>query len=101
MYGAYLNISVANAPADAPRSAWDVVGSVCEDTDRFAEKRMLPDLHVGDVLVIHDVGAHGHSMGYQYSGRLRCAEYLLHQDGTAEMIRRAETPEDYFETMVF
>ena len=77
-----------------------MVGAVCEDTDRFAENRKLPELRVGDVLLIHDAGAHGHSMGYNYGGRLRCGEYLLRQDGSFMMIRRAETAADYLKTQI-
>ena len=101
MYGAYHHVSVAGQEGALERSPWDVVGAVCEATDRFAENRKLPELHPGDVLVIHDAGAHGHSMGYNYGGRLRCAEYLLRQDGTEKKIRRAETTADYLDTMLF
>ena len=100
MYGAYHHISVAGQEGVKERHPWDVVGSVCENTDKFAWNRMLPDLKQGDVLLIHDSGAHGHSMGYQYGGRLRCGEYLLTSSGV-KMIRRAETPEDYFAAMCF
>lgn len=101
MYDAYHHITVAGMEGATDRENWDVVGTVCENTDKFAENRALPRLQEGDVLVIHDVGAHGHSMGYQYGGRLRCAEYLLRQDGGVELIRRAETTADYLSTMVF
>lgn len=100
MYGAYHHISVAGKEGDTERTPWDVVGAVCEDTDRFAENRMLPALQVGDVLLIHDTGAHGHGMGYNYGGRLRCSEYLLRRNGEIEMIRRAETTADYLATQV-
>lgn len=101
MYGAYHHVSVAGHDGADEWENWDVVGTVCENTDKFAENRPLPALHEGDVLVIHDVGAHGHSMGYQYGGRLRCGEYLLHEDGKIEKIRRAESSADYFSTMIF
>lgn len=101
MYGAYHHVSVAGKEGTVDRKKWDVVGVVCEGTDKFAENRSLPDLNLGDVLVIHDAGAHGHSMGYNYGGRLRCAEYLLREDGSTEKIRRAETTADYLETMIF
>ena len=99
MYGAYHHITAVEK--DGPRAAWDVVGTVCENTDKFAAGRQLPALSVGDLLVIHDTGAHGHSMGYQYGGRLRCGEYLLDKDGSVAMIRRPETTEDYLSTAVF
>lgn len=101
MYGAYHHISVVGTAPDVPRTPWDVVGTVCENTDKFAESRMLPKLNQGDALVIHDVGAHGHSMGYQYGGRLRCGEYLLRPDGETMLIRRGETTEDYLSTQIF
>jgi diaminopimelate decarboxylase len=78
-----------------------VVGSLCENNDKFAIDRMLPAIEKGDILYIHDTGAHGFSMGYNYNGKLRSAEILLKEDGTAEMIRRAETPKDYFATFDF
>ena len=101
MYGAYHHISVVSDEDRGERTPWDVVGAVCENTDKFGEGRMLPELKKGDILLIHDAGAHGHSMGYRYGGRLRCGEYLLHGDGTIEMIRRAETTEDHFDTLIF
>ena len=101
MYGAYHHVSVAGKEGETERQKWDVVGTVCENTDKFAADRLLPSMEAGDLLVIHDVGAHGHSMGYQYGGRLRCGEYLLRPDGSAEMIRRAETAEDYCSAMIF
>ena len=72
---------------------------MCENNDKFAKRRELPEARVGDTLVIHDTGAHGFSMGYNYNGRLRSAEILLREDGQTQMIRRAETPEDYFATL--
>ena len=101
MYGAYHHITVMgkeNAPCD---HKYDVVGSLCENNDKFAIDRMLPEIENGDLLVIHDTGAHGFSMGYNYNGRLRSAELLLRADGSVEMRRRAETPEDYFATLVW
>ncbi len=100
MYGAYHHVSVAGHEGEQNRTAWDVVGSVCENTDKFAVNRMLPEIAPGDVLLIHDAGAHGHSMGYQYGGRLRCGEYLL-ESGQVRRIRRAETTEDYLRTAIF
>lgn len=84
---------------DAPIEVVDVAGSLCENNDKFAVNRELPRAEVGDTLVIHDSGAHGFSMGYNYNGRLRSSEILLQEDGTARMIRRAERPEDYFATI--
>ena len=101
MYGAYHHITVLgkeNAPCD---HKYDVTGSLCENNDKFAIDRMLPEIDTGDILVIHDTGAHGYSMGYNYNGRLRHAELLLHEDGSVQMIRRAETPSDYFRTFDF
>ena len=101
MYGAYHHITVMgkeDAPCD---HKYDVTGSLCENNDKFAVDRMLPEVQLGDLLVIHDTGAHGFSMGYNYNGRLRSAEVLLREDGPTKLIRRAETPEDYFATMVF
>ena len=80
---------------------YDIVGSLCENNDKFAVDRMMHRIDIGDLLVIHDTGAHGFSMGYNYNGKLRSAEVLLREDGSAELIRRAETAEDYFATMVF
>ena len=101
IYGAYHHITVMgkeDAPCD---HMYDVTGSLCENSDKFAIDRMLPEIETGDLLVIHDTGAHGHSMGYQYNGRLRSAEVLLQEDGIARLIRRAETPEDYFATCIW
>jgi diaminopimelate decarboxylase len=99
MYGAYHHITVLgkeNAPCD---HKYDVVGSLCENNDKFAVDRMLPKIDRGDLLVIHDTGAHGFSMGYNYNGKLRSAELLLRQDGSVKLLRRAETVEDYFATL--
>ena len=101
MYGSYHHITVMgkeNAPCD---HKYDVVGSLCENNDKFAIDRMLPKIDMGDLLVIHDAGAHGHAMGYNYNGKLRSAELLLKEDGSVELIRRAETLEDYFATLVW
>ncbi|MBF0819652.1 diaminopimelate decarboxylase [Streptococcus acidominimus] len=97
-YGAYHHITNISHP-DAPIEVVDVVGSLCENNDKFAVQRELPQVEVGDTLVIHDAGAHGFSMGYNYNGRLRSAEILLQEDGSARMIRREERPEDYFATL--
>ena len=99
MYGSYHHITVLGkeeAPCD---HKYDIVGSLCENNDKFAIDRMLPEIEKGDVLFIHDTGAHGFSMGYNYNGKLRSAEILLQEDGTTRMIRRAETLEDYFATL--
>ena len=99
MYGAYHHITVSgkeNMPCD---HKYDVVGGLCENNDKFAVDRMLPKIDMGDLVVIHDAGAHGHSMGYNYNGKLRSAELLLKEDGSVKLIRRAETPADYFATL--
>lgn len=101
MYGAYHHITVLgkeNAPCD---HKYDIVGGLCENNDKFAIDRMLPQIDKGDYIYIHDTGAHGFSMGYQYNGRLRSAELLLKDDGSVELIRRAETPDDYFATLIW
>jgi diaminopimelate decarboxylase len=99
LYGAYHHITVMgkeNAPCD---TMYDVTGSLCENNDKFAVDRMLPELVPGDLVVIHDAGAHGHAMGFNYNGKLRSAEWLLRRDGSATLIRRAETLEDLFATI--
>lgn len=101
MYGAYHHITVMGKESAPCDHVYDVTGGLCENNDKFAIDRPLPEIDLGDLLVIHDTGAHGHSMGYQYNGRLRSAELLLREDGSVKLIRRAETPEDYFATMVF
>lgn len=98
MYGSYHHITNISNP-DGEVELVDVVGSLCENNDKFAKDRELPQARPGDLLVIHDTGAHGFSMGYQYNGRLRSAEMLLEESGQIRMIRRAETPEDYFSTI--
>lgn len=101
MYGAYHHITVMGKEHAAADHLYDVTGGLCESNDRFAIDRMLPKIDDGDVLVIHDTGAHGFSMGYNYNGKLRSAELLLKEDGSVEMIRRAETNKDYFATFDF
>jgi diaminopimelate decarboxylase len=101
MYGAYHHITVLGKE-DAPATqTLDVVGSLCENNDKFAIDRKLPKIDLGDLLVIHDAGAHGHAMGFQYNGKLRSAELLLKPDGSVKQIRRAETLDDYFATLDF
>lgn len=101
MYGAYHHITVSGKEHIPCDHIYDVVGGLCENNDKFAVQRSLPEIELGDLLVIHDTGAHGHSMGYNYNGKLRSAELLLQEDGTIRLIRQAETPEDYFSTMIF
>lgn len=101
MYGAYHHITVLGKEEAAQDHKYDVVGSLCENNDKFAIDRMLPEIAVGDYLVLHDAGAHGFSMGYNYNGKLRSAELLLQEDGTVKQIRRGETPEDYFATLIW
>lgn len=101
IYGSYHHITVMgkeNAPCD---HKYDVTGGLCENNDKFAIDRMLPEINIGDLVFIHDAGAHGFAMGYNYNGKLRSAELLLKEDGSVEMIRRAETPADYFATFDF
>ena len=101
MYGAYHHVTVMGRENDPCDHKYDVVGSLCENNDKFAIDRMLPEIHKGDLLYIHDTGAHGFAMGYNYNGKLKSAELLLREDGSVEMIRRAETPKDYFATFDF
>ena len=98
MYGAYHHITVMGKEDQPCDHMYDVTGSLCENNDKFAIDRMLPKVDMGDLLVIHDTGAHGFSMGYNYNGKLKSAEVLLTEDGEAKLIRRAETPKDYFAT---
>lgn len=98
MYGAYHHITVLGKENEPCDHKYDVTGSLCENNDKFAIDRMLPKIEMGDYLVIHDAGAHGFSMGYNYNGKLKCAELLLKENGSVQMIRRAETPKDYFAT---
>ena len=99
MYGAYHHITVLGKEDAACDHKYDVTGGLCENNDKFAIDRMLPEINIGDYLVIHDTGAHGFAMGYNYNGKLRSAEVLLKEDGSTELIRRAERPEDYFATL--
>lgn len=98
MYGAYHHITVMGKENNICDHKYDITGSLCENNDKFAIDRMLPEIEKGDLLVIHDTGAHGFSMGYNYNGKLKSAEILLKEDGSTELIRRAETPKDYFAT---
>ena len=99
MYGSYHHITVLGKENAVCDHKYDVTGSLCENNDKFAVDRMLPEIENGDILVIHDTGAHGYAMGYNYNGKLKCAELLLKEDGNVELIRRAETPKDYFATL--
>lgn len=99
MYGAYHHITVLGKEDAILDHVYDVTGGLCENNDKFAIERSLPTIARGDIVVIHDTGAHGFSMGYNYNGKLRSAEVLLHEDGTFQLIRRAETPMDYFATL--
>ena len=101
MYGAYHHITVMGKENEPCDHKYDITGSLCENNDKFAIDRMLPKIDMGDFIVIHDTGAHGFAMGYSYNGKLKSAELLLKEDGSVQMIRRAETPEDYFATFDF
>ena len=101
MYGSYHHITVMGKENEPRDHKYDVTGGLCENNDKFAIDRMLPKIDIGDLLVIHDTGAHGFAMGYNYNGKLRSAEVLLKEDGSTQLIRRAETPEDYFATFDF
>ena len=101
MYGAYHHITVMGKENEPCDHKYDVTGSLCENNDKFAIDRMLPKIDMGDLLFIHDAGAHGFAMGYNYNGKLKSAELLLKEDGSVQMIRRAETPKDYFATFDF
>lgn len=101
LYGAYHHISVPAKAGQPCTAMYDVTGSLCENNDKFAVDRMLPELAPGDLVVIHDAGAHGHAMGFQYNGKLRSAEILVREDGSTVQIRRAETVNDYFATLDF
>ncbi len=101
MYGSYHHISVLGKEDKPCDHKYDVTGGLCENNDKFAIDRMLPKIDIGDIIYIHDAGAHGFSMGYNYNGKLRSAEVLLKEDGSFELIRRAETPKDYFATFDF
>lgn len=101
LYGAYHHITVVGKGQNPHQTMYDVTGSLCENNDKFAINRLLPEIEAGDIVVIHDTGAHGHSMGFNYNGKLRSAELLLREDGTVNEIRRAETLADYFATLDF
>ncbi len=101
MYGAYHHITVMGKENDPENYRYDITGSLCENNDKFAIDRWLPKIDIGDFIVIHDTGAHGYAMGYNYNGKLRSKELLLRENGEVKLIRRAETPEDYFATMIF
>jgi diaminopimelate decarboxylase len=101
MYGAYHHVTVLGKEEQPHNSIYDVTGSLCENNDKFAINRLLPKIDVGDLVVIHDAGAHGHSMGFNYNGKLRSAELLLRENGEVVQIRRAETINDYFATVDF
>lgn len=99
LYGAYHHISILGKENDPVSDTYDVTGSLCENNDKFAIDRYLPEVEIGDIFVIHNTGAHGHAMGFNYNGKLRSAELLLKPDGSVKKIRRAETPADYFATL--
>jgi diaminopimelate decarboxylase len=101
LYGSYHHITVVGKEQQPQDHVYDVTGSLCENNDKFAIDRALPQVDIGDIVVIHDAGAHGHAMGFNYNGKLRSAEILLKADGTTELIRRAETLDDYFATLDF
>lgn len=101
MYGAYHHITVMGKENEPCDHLYDITGSLCENNDKFAIDRMLPKIDLGDLVVIHDTGAHGFSMGYNYNGKLKSAELLLKEDGSVQLIRRAEEPKDYFATFDF
>ncbi|MDD4274045.1 MAG: diaminopimelate decarboxylase [Desulfobacter postgatei] len=101
MYGAYHHIHIHGKSESAPLKTVDVVGALCENNDKFSIQRQLPETREGDILIIHDTGAHGHAMGFNYNGQLRPKELLLKTDGSIELIRRAETMDDYFATLNF
>lgn len=101
LYGSYHHITVVGKDKMPCDHTYDVTGSLCENNDKFAIDRKLPEVKKGDVVVIHDAGAHGHSMGFNYNGKLRCAEYMLKRDGSVVMIRKAQTCDDYFSTLRF
>ena len=101
IYGAYHHITVLGKENAPQSNTYDVTGGLCENNDKFAIDRVLPPIDIGDVIVIHDTGAHGHAMGFNYNGKLRSAEFLMQTDGSFKMIRRAETIDDYFATLNF
>ena len=101
LYGSYHHITVMGKENEPKDHVYDVTGSLCENNDKFAIQRELPKIDIGDRIIIHDAGAHGHSMGFNYNGKLRSAELLLHKDGSVTQIRRAETYDDLFGTLDF
>ena len=101
IYRAYHHITVLGKEEESATRVYDVVGSLCENNDKFAIDRRLPRIEKGDVLYIHDTGAHGYSMGYNYNGKLKSPELLLKEDGSVQLIRRGETLKDYFATFDF
>ena len=101
LYGAYHHITVVGKEGKAHDHKYDVTGSLCENNDKFAVDRMLPEIERGDVLVLHDTGAHGYAMGFNYNAKLKHAEYLLLENGDVKLIRRAETYDDYVATLRF
>lgn len=101
MYGAYHHITIAGKENEPCDHTYDITGSLCENNDKFAIDRKLPKIDIGDRVIIHDTGAHGSAMGFNYNGKLWCAELLLHEDGSVELIRRAETLDDYFATLKY
>lgn len=101
MYGAYHEVTVSGKETAPKNKVYDVVGSLCENCDKFAVQRPLPEIQIGDLLIIHDAGAHGRAMGFNYNAKLRCGELLLRQDGSVVEIRRRETVDDYFATLDF
>ena len=101
MYGAYHHITIPGKESQLADRVYDITGSLCENNDKFAIDRALQEIEIGDLLLIHDGGAHGHSMGFNYNGKLRCAELLLKPDGSVQLIRRAETYQDLFATLDF
>jgi len=101
MYGAYHHVTVLGKENNRNTQIYDITGSLCENNDKFAVNRKLPNTDIGDFIVIHDTGAHGHTMGFNYNGKLRSAELLLRENGEVQLIRRAETLDDYFATITF
>jgi len=101
LYNAYHHITVLNKENEPCTETYDVTGSLCENNDKFAINRKLPKIEIGDIVVIHDTGAHGHAMGFNYNGKLRSSELLLRENGDVVEIRRPETPDDYFVTLDF
>ncbi len=101
MYGSYHHITVLGKENVSCDHKYDITGGLCENNDKFAIDRMLPEIEMGDILYIHDTGAHGHAMGYNYNGKLRSAELLLREDGSVKLLRRAETEKDYFAVFDF